>query len=66
MGERLPLLHIHPATEYTSASNGDLSMTASMASGCETSLQVTDVDELQSLLDKAQALLREYTEETAV
>ena len=66
MGERLPLLHIHPATQNTSASNGDLNVTASMASGCDTSLQVTDVDELQSLLDKAQTLLRDYTEETTV
>ena len=66
MGERLPLLHIHPTTENTSAINGDLNMTASMASGCDTSLQVTDVDELQSLLDKAQTLLRDYTEETTV
>lgn len=59
--ERLALLK-NTATENASTSNGVLNPVAS--SSRATSLQVPEVDELQSLLDKAQTLLTSYTEET--
>lgn len=58
MDERSPLLK-HDATD----ANRDLTMVT--VSGCETSLQKSDVDELQSLLNKAQTVLKNQAEDSA-
>lgn len=67
MEETVPLLKKQSDTETANTGNGDLNVAAPI-SGCEaslqTSLQTTDVDELQSLLDKAQMLLNSQPNET--
>lgn len=65
MEENVPLLKKQNVAANANTDNGDLNMVASI-SGCQTSLQTNDVDELQTLLDKAQTVLKNQSEETSV
>ena len=62
--ERTFLLQTPTLNDNANVENSNRSVAASV-SFCESSLQKSEVDELQGLLDKAQTLLKNQPEENA-